>query len=81
MIIIFLLMYTASYMPFKTCFIDKSSSLSDILDNLIDALFWTDILINFFSSYEEEDGTLKFKIPEIAKNYIRSWFIMDLLAW
>lgn len=81
LVIIFLLLYTATYMPFKTCFIDDSSNFSDDLDNIFNALFGLDILITFISAYEEDNQTLQASPKEIAKNYIKSWFFLDLLAW
>ena len=54
-------MYTATYMPFKTVFIDDSSTLSTVIDWIIDVLFYIDIFVNFISAYEEDDGTLQFR--------------------
>jgi hypothetical protein len=47
-------------MPFKIAFIDDDgiSSPGAIFDYFIDAFFMLDILITFFSAYEESDGSI-----------------------
>ena len=47
-----LLAYTATYMPYKTCFVDDSSIFADTVDWTVDVLFAVDILINFLSAIE-----------------------------
>ena len=53
---IILLLYTAIYMPYRIAFIDDESSGQIAIDWCVDALFFLDIIINFFSAYEESDG-------------------------
>jgi len=79
-ILILLLCYTATYMPFKTCFIDMPSEASEYLDTVVDLLFATDILVNFISAVELSDGTVAYQPSQIAKLYIRSWFLFDVVA-
>ncbi len=57
---ILMLIYTILYMPFKIAFIDDDgiSSPGAIFDYFIDAFFMLDILITFFSAYEESDGSI-----------------------
>lgn len=47
LIIAVLLIYTATYMPYKTCFIDESTVEDEIIDWIVDVLFMCDILVNF----------------------------------
>lgn len=56
MINIILLLYTAIYMPFRIAFVDEETQTLLIIDWVVDTLFFVDIVVNFFSSYEEEDG-------------------------
>ena len=79
-IIIILLGYTATYMPYKTCFIDESSVLADMIDWSVDILFAFDILVNFLSATEKEDGTPINSPKIIARDYLKSWFTLDLLS-
>ena len=54
-LMIFLLIYVATYVPFDVCFNDNSEVMdaSDYLDIIVDFLFTIDILVNFMSSYED----------------------------
>lgn len=58
-IIIFLLGYTASYVPYSTAFIDSSSSALSGFERVIDALFIMDLFINFISAYEDKDKNVE----------------------
>ena len=75
-----LLIYTATYMPFKTCFVDESSTTDEIIDWTVDILFMVDILVNFLQATENTDGTWITSPKEIARNYIKSWFAFDLVS-
>ena len=75
-----LLAYTATYMPYKTCFVDDSSVLADTIDWTVDVLFMVDILINFLSAVENDDNTLITEPKEIAKLYLKTWFAFDLIS-
>ena len=39
-----------------------------------------DIVVNFFSAYENEFGIIIYKRKEIAINYLKTWFIIDFLS-
>lgn len=60
----------------------NQSTLSYIIDTLIEYVFVLDILLNFLQSYqhpETQDDVTDLK--EIAKNYVfRGWFFIDLVA-
>ncbi len=67
-------------MPYKTCFIDDPSTMSEAIDWLVDVLFLTDIFINFISALEEKDGTITTDLKTIANDYLKSWFIFDVIS-
>ena len=67
-------------MPYKTCFIDESSLLADAIDWSVDFLFMVDILINFLAATENSDGSWNTSPKLIARDYLRSWFTLDLLS-
>ena len=75
-----LLIYTATYMPFKTCFVDESSTTDEIIDWTVDILFMVDILVNFLQATENTDGTWITSPKQIARNYLKSWFAFDLVS-
>lgn len=95
LVIAILLLYTATYMPYKTCFVDTSTTIDDVIDWTVDVLFMCDIicqnpaplilfkcniLVNFLQATENSDGTWVVQPKIIAKNYIRSWFAFDLIS-
>jgi hypothetical protein len=47
-----LLLYTASFVPYRTSFIDVAEPGLVIWEWMVDALFMCDILINFISAFE-----------------------------
>jgi hypothetical protein len=77
-LMVILLLYTATYMPYKTCFIDQEDN--PWLDYSIDILFTMDIMVTFISADTEHDGTLIHNQKEIANNYIKGWFLFDFIA-
>jgi hypothetical protein len=79
-VVILLLLYTATFVPYRVAFIDSDAGWITTLDDVTDILFGIDIIINFLSSYEKPDLTLETDIKQIAKNYVSFWFPMDFLA-
>jgi hypothetical protein len=75
---ILLLMYTATYMPYKLCFIEAEDN--PWLDYGIDILFTLDILVTFISADTEFDGTLIHNQKIIADRYLKGWFLFDFVA-
>jgi hypothetical protein len=62
-VIILLLFYTATWMPYQICFVDQTSTGWLLgLEYTIDCLFFLDIVFNFFTAYEKSDGTLETRI-------------------
>ena len=55
-ILMLLLLYTATIMPYKIAFIEvEPMSNWFFVDIIIDALFFTDFVINCFSAYYDEE--------------------------
>lgn len=81
MIIILMLLYTATYMPYQICFIDESpTGFMMILDYMIDTLFFLDIFVNFCSAVETVDNVVDPRFKVIATTYVKGWFFLDLFA-
>jgi hypothetical protein len=83
-IMILLLAYVATFVPFNICFnLDFTGELStmDIVDAIVDILFAVDIVINFLSTYEDPATQIPvIDIKKIASNYITGWFLIDIIA-
>ena len=84
LIILFLLLYTATLVPGRTVFRDdetwESHKFLLSFDILVDLLYLMDLILNFFMAFEDRDKKLEIRLKEIASNYLRSWFLPDLLS-
>ena len=47
---------------------------------LITIFFWLDLIYNFFTAFYDKEGELQYNHREIAKHYIQSYFIIDLVS-
>ena len=84
-LMIFLLAYVATYVPYSICFIepvpDAPMTTGEMIDIMVDILFLCDIFINFASSYENSVTNLPIiNLKSIAINYLTGWFFLDLIA-
>jgi hypothetical protein len=80
-VIFFLLIYTATYVPYVTAFINSDSdSMMTQIELGIDSLFIADLFINFISAYEDVNFNVEVRLKFIAIRYIRSWFFLDLTS-
>ena len=79
-IMMLLLLYTATYIPFKTAFIEESSSLVNTIEFSIDSLFFVDLVVNFISAFETNYKNIEFRFSRIAFTYMRTWFLFDLVS-
>jgi hyperpolarization activated cyclic nucleotide-gated potassium channel 1 len=69
------------FTPFKIGFVaDGQFLVWDYLDNAIDFLFMTDIILTFFSAAYDDEGNLITSRSEIVRNYLRGWFFVDLMV-
>jgi len=79
-LIMLLLLYTALFVPYKVCFEDQSSDAQFIFDCWVDACFFIDIILTFFTATEQAQGVLEVKKSKLAKNYLKGWFFIDLFT-
>ena len=78
--IMVLLLYTATYVPFRVCFEDEGSDFLFWLDNIVDLGFFIDIIATFFTAIEVKGGSYDTSRTKIAWNYITGWFFIDLFT-
>ena len=79
-IMMLLVVYTGLYIPYKTAFIDESPDYVNYIELSIDSLFVVDILMNFISAFEDRDKNIEFRLSRIAINYLKTWFIFDVVS-
>uniref|UniRef100_A0A182J9T5 Uncharacterized protein n=1 Tax=Anopheles atroparvus TaxID=41427 RepID=A0A182J9T5_ANOAO len=71
--------YVAIAVPYNAAFV-KTDRLTMVSDVVVEALFIVDILVNFRTTYVSRKGEVVSDPKSIALNYLRSWFVVDLLA-
>ncbi len=81
LILVFLLLYVATFLPYRTAFLEEVPAGVTVMEYIIDFLFTCDILVNFLSAYYDEDNSIVTDSCAIAKKYLKTWFLIDLLAW
>ena len=81
LIVFFLLMYTATLVPFRTIFIEnEDKNFLYYFDMLVDMLYVMDLILNFMMAYEDADKKLETRMKKIAVNYLGGWFTIDFLS-
>lgn len=81
MLIIVMLVYTASYVPYEISYIDDEQTSIVVFDIFQDVVFFIDLILTFFSAYEDKLVGIEVRHKKIAVNYLKSWFFIDLLSW
>ncbi|CAG9312626.1 unnamed protein product [Blepharisma stoltei] len=79
LVIAFLLIWTATVVPYEVCYLDDNYMWLSI-DLTIDGLFIIDIIINFNTAYVDDEGKIITNRKSIAKRYLTTWFLIDLIA-
>ncbi|XP_073944158.1 voltage-gated delayed rectifier potassium channel KCNH8-like isoform X4 [Choristoneura fumiferana] len=73
--------YVAVVVPYNASFVDEGHPrISVTSDVVVEALFIVDIVLNFRTTFVSKKGEVVSDSKLIALNYIRSWFVVDLLA-
>lgn len=81
-IILCLTFYTAIMVPYNVAFKNKTSEDVSLLvvDSIVDVIFFIDIVLNFHTTFVGPGGEVVSDPKVIRMNYLRSWFIIDLLS-
>lgn len=62
-----LTLYNALFVPFRTAFMSVTSSpFLNSFEVVADALFFIDVIMTFFTSFERVDGVYEIKLAKIA---------------
>ena len=75
----FVLIFSAFYIPYQVCFNNEDTEMTGS-DYVIEVWFVTDIVITFFTAYENKRGLIETSHTKIAKKYLKGWFFFDLIA-
>lgn len=80
MVVFFLLSYTAIVVPYRTAFVDVSSTFMFIVDLVVDILFGIDLFVNLFSAVELDEENYETRLYMIFIHYLKGWFLLDFIA-
>uniref|UniRef100_A0ABD2X980 Potassium voltage-gated channel protein eag n=1 Tax=Trichogramma kaykai TaxID=54128 RepID=A0ABD2X980_9HYME len=81
-IILCLTFYTAIMVPYNVAFKNKTSEdvFLLVVDTIVDVIFFIDIVLNFHTTFVGAGGEVVSDPKVIRMNYLKSWFIIDLLS-
>ncbi len=65
--------------PYRLCFDNDAEGGFFILETSIDVIFLIDIVVTFNTGFYKK-GYLVMKRREIVINYLKTWFLIDLIA-
>ena len=81
-IIIGCLLYTATISPYQVAFVqaDEVTIGQHLINILIDIFFIVDLILTFYTPFKKYDETFEMNRKKITTHYIKSTFVIDLLA-
>ncbi|XP_057336280.1 potassium voltage-gated channel subfamily H member 8 isoform X3 [Microplitis mediator] len=71
--------YVAAVVPYNASFVSTERP-TVACDVIVEAIFIVDIILNFRTTYISKKGKLVLNGRKIAINYMKGWFLIDLLA-
>jgi CRP-like cAMP-binding protein len=75
------LIYSCIVTPINLAFFDpRPGDLLFVIDVIIDFSFLIDVFLNFFTGYYDKEGAVRVDLCEIIKNYLLTWFPLDIVA-
>jgi hyperpolarization activated cyclic nucleotide-gated potassium channel 1 len=76
-----LLVYTATYMPYRIAFQDPVYFDGiTLFETIVDFIFIADILVTCLSSYKNDKGEYEASLKVIMIAYLRTWFFIDVFS-
>lgn len=72
-VVLWLLGYTATFVPYRTAYIEKEDETSNffpMFDIFVDFMYTVDLVLNFFMAFEDRDKKLETRMKMIAVNYL-----------
>mmetsp|Transcript_220 Transcript_220/g.487 ORF Transcript_220/g.487 Transcript_220/m.487 type:complete len:680 (-) Transcript_220:158-2197(-) len=86
-VVVAMLIYVATVMPYHLCFIDlaipkplEKGSAWEVLETVFEILFVIDLVLGFFFAYSDENGTEVRSLRRIVWRYVKGHFFINLIA-
>lgn len=78
-----MLIYCATISPYVIAFVDSDNPnmyTFSIIDKIIDLSFLIEIILNFFTVYEDVEDNIIKNHKKIIYNYLKLWFLLDVIT-
>ncbi|KAL4138242.1 hypothetical protein PRIC2_001749 [Phytophthora ramorum] len=73
--------YVIVTIPIKVGFDVQSLGLNYVLDVVVDVIYLIEMVLNFFTSYEDDATGEEIKdLDKVRLNYVKSWFLVDAVS-
>ncbi|KAL1498113.1 hypothetical protein ABEB36_008966 [Hypothenemus hampei] len=73
--------YVAVVVPYNASFLSPERERASVtMDVFVEALFFIDIILNFRTTFVNKKSEVVSDWKSISVNYLRTWFVVDLLA-
>merc|ERR1719273_1086708 len=80
-IMMFVILYVCMTLPFTMAFLPDPPYGLIVANYFADGLFWLDIVMNFVTAYENDEGDIITDYKGIALHYfISGWFFIDFFS-
>lgn len=79
-VMLFLIIFIAITVPYRIPFEDVTPPAWFYLDSIMDCLFICDVMMNFFTAIEDDNGELITDQKKITLHYIKRWFVIDCIS-
>eukprot|EP00241_Pyramimonas_parkeae_P000071 CAMPEP_0114263918 /NCGR_PEP_ID=MMETSP0058-20121206/22851_1 /TAXON_ID=36894 /ORGANISM="Pyramimonas parkeae, CCMP726" /LENGTH=1306 /DNA_ID=CAMNT_0001380401 /DNA_START=267 /DNA_END=4187 /DNA_ORIENTATION=+ len=76
----FVLIYVAIAVPMRIGFDLEARGMFYVVECMLEVYFYIDILLNFVTSYQDEDNVLVMDLSEIRMHYLKTWFLIDIVS-
>ena len=75
-----LLLLTLLITPWNLGFAEEENTETIVFETLLDIVFFVDLIVNFFFAFNDKNTELVDDSRTIAVTYLKTWFIVDLVA-
>lgn len=80
LVVSLVLIFTCAVTPFRLAFYEKEDTTWEVINGVVDLIFFVDMILIFNTAYYDEDFKMIQHRGVIALTYMRGWFLIDLLA-
>jgi hypothetical protein len=78
--LVLVLIFSSLMSPYRLAFVEEDDTKWKIINTFVDLCFTIDIFIVFNTAYYDDDYQIVDQRSEIAKTYLKGWFIIDIGA-